>query len=93
MVLWQNTKKHQNCVGGGATDHHQFDRHEPSSPPNTLPIMKNNSTIGVYDPEFPGKSEYQLCFSIGLMVLWQNTKKHQNCVGGGAADHHQFDRH
>jgi hypothetical protein len=45
--------------------------------------MKNNSNIGVYDPEFKGESEYQLCFSIGLMLLWQNAKKHQNCVGGG----------
>jgi hypothetical protein len=31
-----------------------------------------------------GESEYPFCFSIRLMVLWQITKKHQNCVGGTA---------
>jgi hypothetical protein len=55
--------------------------------------MKKNSNIDVYDSEFQGDSEYQLCFSIGAMVLWQNAKKHQNCVGGGTTDHHQIARH
>jgi hypothetical protein len=56
-------------------------------------IMKKNSNNGVYDSECQGESEYQVYFSIGLMVLWQNAKKYQNCVGGGAADHHQIARH
>jgi hypothetical protein len=43
----------------------------------------NNSNIKVYFSGFQGESDYQLYFSIGLMVLWQNAKKHQNCVDGG----------
>jgi hypothetical protein len=83
MVLWQNAKKHQNCVDGGATDHHQFGRHQSYNPSNIMLIIRNNSNLGVYNSEFQGESEYQFYFSIGLMVLWQIDKKHQNCVGGG----------
>jgi hypothetical protein len=36
--------------------------------------------VGVYYPVFQGESDYQLCFSIGALILWQSTKKHQNCV-------------
>jgi hypothetical protein len=42
-------------------------------------ITKNNSNLGVYDSEFQGESEYQLCFSIGAMILWQNAKNTQIC--------------
>jgi hypothetical protein len=82
ILLWQIAKKHQNCVGGGvgggAADHHQIARHWPSNPPNTMLITKNNSNLGVYDSEFQGESEYQLCFLIGAMILWQNAKNTQN---------------
>jgi hypothetical protein len=80
MILWQNAKKYQNCVGGDTADHHQIDRHQPSNPPNTILITWNNSSTGVYNPEFQGESGYQLWFSIGLIVLWQNAKNTQNCV-------------
>jgi hypothetical protein len=48
------------------------------NPSNTILIIKNNSNIGVYNPELQGESDYQLRFSIGLMVLWQNAKNAQN---------------
>jgi hypothetical protein len=71
--------------------------HQPSNPPNTMLIIRNNFNIGVYNSEFNGESKYQFCFSIGLILLWQIANKHQNCVGGGvgggAADHHQIARH
>jgi hypothetical protein len=44
--------------------------YKPSNPSNTIPIIKNNSNIGVYNPKFQGESDCQLCFSIGLMILW-----------------------
>jgi hypothetical protein len=45
-------------------------------------IIGKNSNIGVYDSEFQGESEYQLYFSIGAMILWQNTQNTRNhdCV-------------
>jgi hypothetical protein len=55
-------------------------RHQPSSPPNSILIIKNNSNIGVYYSVFQGESDYQLYFSIGIMVLWQSAKNTQNCV-------------
>jgi hypothetical protein len=61
-------------------DHHHFDRHQPSNPPNSILIIKNNSDIGVYDSVFQEESEYQLYFSIGLIVFWENAKNAQNCV-------------
>ena len=53
----------------------------------------NNSNIGLYDSEFQGESEYQLCFSIQPMIVWQPTKKHQNYIDDDTIDHHQFDRY
>jgi hypothetical protein len=79
-----------------AADHHQISHQQSSDPPTTLSIIWNNSRKRADYSKFQGESDYQLYFSIGLMILWQNTKKHQNCVGGGgtlAADHHQFARH
>jgi hypothetical protein len=58
----------------------QIAHHQPSSPPNSILIIKNNSNLGVYNSVFQGESEYQLYFSIGLMILWQNAKNAQNCV-------------
>jgi hypothetical protein len=86
MVLWQITQLRQNCVDILAADHH---RHQFSNQPPTIPTTWNNSNIGVYDSEFKGESEYQLYFSIEVIVLWRNAK-HQNYIGDGAADHHQF---
>src|SRR6202035_604921 len=63
-------------------DPYQIAHHQPSNPPNYLPIIINNSNIGIYYLVFQEESDYQLYFSIGVMILWQSAKKHQNCVGG-----------
>ena len=42
--------------------------------------MREYSRKRVYYSVFHGESDYQLCFSIGIMILWQSAKKHQNCV-------------
>jgi hypothetical protein len=100
MILYQRTKKYQNYIddGGGTltTDHHQIIWYWSSNPSNIILIIKNNSNPGVYDSEFQGESEYQLYFSIGVMILWKNTKKHQNYIDDiddDTIDHHQIARH
>jgi hypothetical protein len=84
MILWQKAQKHKNYVGGGGTllgcRSLTIARHPPSSPPNTILIIMNNSNIGVYNSVFQGESEYQLFFSVGFMVLWKNAKNAQNYV-------------
>jgi hypothetical protein len=80
MVLWQSTKKHQNCVGDDACRSLPIAHHQPSNPPTCLLIILNNSNIGVYYSVFQGESDYQLYFSIGALVLWQSAKNTQNCV-------------
>ena len=47
-------------------DHH---RYQISNQPPTIPTVWNNSNIGIYDSEFKGESEYQLCFLIEIMIL------------------------
>jgi hypothetical protein len=78
MVLWQSAKKHQNCRSLPIA------RHQSSNPPICLPVMMDSSNIGVYYSVYQRESDYQLCFSIGVMILWQSAKKHQNCVAGDA---------
>jgi hypothetical protein len=68
----------------------QIAHHHPSNPSNYLLIIINNTNIGVYYPVFQGESDYQLYFSIGVLILWQSAEKHQNCVGDDAADPCQF---
>jgi uncharacterized Tic20 family protein len=84
LILWQSAKKHQNCVDDDAADPCQIAHHQPSNPPNCLLIIINNTNIGVYYSVFQGEFDYQLCFSIGTLILWQSTKKHQNCVDDAA---------
>jgi hypothetical protein len=59
----------------------QIAHHQSSNPPICILIILNNSNIGVYYSVFQGESDYQLYFSIGVMILWQSTKKHQNYAG------------
>jgi hypothetical protein len=66
----------------------QIPTNYPSS--NYLLIIINNSNIGVYYSSFQGESDYQLGFSIGVMVLWQSAKKHQNYVDDDTIDPCQF---
>jgi hypothetical protein len=87
MVLWQSAKKHQNCVGDPCRS---LPIHQPSNPSTCLIIIISNSNIGAYYSVFQGESDYQLCFSIGALILWQSAKKHQNCVDDDAADPCQF---
>jgi hypothetical protein len=58
----------------------QMAHYQLSNPANSLLIIMNNSNIGVYYSVFQGESDYQLCFSIGVMVLWQSAENTQNCV-------------
>jgi hypothetical protein len=58
----------------------QIAHHHPSNPPNYLLIIINNSNIGLYYSSFQGESDYQLCFSIGALILWQSAKKHKDYV-------------
>ena len=76
LILWQSAKKHQNCVDDTA-DPYQI---EPSNPPNCLLIIMINSRKRVYYSVSQGEFDYQLYFSIRVIVLWQSAKKHQNCV-------------
>jgi hypothetical protein len=80
MILWQSTKKHQNCVGGDACRSLPIAHQQPSNPPMCLLVIMNNSNIGVYYSVFQGESNYQLYFSIGALLLWQSVKNTQNCV-------------
>jgi hypothetical protein len=90
MILWQSTKKHQNCIDD-TIDPYQI---EPSNPSNYLLIIVINSRKRVYYWVFQGEFDYQLYLSIGALILWQSTKKHQNCVDDDACRflpiiHHQ----
>jgi hypothetical protein len=80
LILWQSAKKHQNCVDDDTTDPYQIAHHQPSNPPNYLLIITINSRKRVYYSVIQGESVSQLCFSIGVMILWQNAKKHHNYV-------------
>jgi hypothetical protein len=61
-------------------DPYQMAHHQPSNPPNCLLIIMINSRKRIYYSVFQGESDYQLYFSIGVMVLWQSAKNTQNCV-------------
>jgi hypothetical protein len=80
MVLWQSTTKHQNCVGDDPCRSLPIAHHQPSNPSNCLLIIMINSRKRIYYSIFQGESDYQLYFSIGVMVLWQSAKNTQNCV-------------
>jgi hypothetical protein len=67
-VLWQSTKKHQNCAGDDAC--RSLPIHESSNPSNYLPIIMINSRNGEYYSVFQGEFDYQLCFSIVILLLW-----------------------
>jgi hypothetical protein len=80
MILWQSTKKPQNCVGGDACRSLPIAHQQPSNPPMCLLIIMINSRKRVYYSVFQGESDYQLYFSIGALVLWQSAKNTQNYV-------------
>jgi hypothetical protein len=83
ISLWKSAIKHQNCVGGDACRSLPIAHHQPSNPLPCLPIIMINSRMRVYYPVFQGESDYQLHFSVGVMIIWQSATKHQNYVVGG----------